>query len=148
MHFRERQAALDRDDLIFPIHYLDVGAFDTVRRNECHDPAVLDHLRKHQWVDFLKLRLLPLDTSVEIAQKLDGIASAICTAMYRADAAIVIPPAATPLLRAAGISTTNAQAAAARAIRDGLELPEMVLIPPGRFIMGYRRRRALARNRR
>lgn len=50
LRFRERQDALGRDDLIFPIHYLDVSAFATVRRDECHDPTVLDYLRTHQWV--------------------------------------------------------------------------------------------------
>ncbi len=137
MQFRERQAALGRDDLIFPIHYLDVGAFDTVRRDECHDPAVLDHLRRHQWVDFLKLRFLPLDTSGEIAQKLDGIASAICAAMYRAVATIVNPSAADPPpAMPSATPRPMPEPPPATVIRDGLELPEMELIPPGRFIMG------------
>ena len=92
VQFRQRQAALGRDDLIFPIHYLDVSPFSTVRRNEWHDLAVLDHLRTHQWVDFLNLRLLPPETSVEVAKRLGEIASAICAAMYRAESEVVIRP--------------------------------------------------------
>jgi F-box protein 11 len=41
MHFRAREAALGRDDLIFPLHYIDVDDVDESRPDEVHDPHVL-----------------------------------------------------------------------------------------------------------
>ena len=133
-HFRARQAALGRDDLVFPVHYLDVGAFETVRRHECHDPGVLDHLRTHQWVDFRRLRLLPAETDVLVAQKLDEVADAICAAMYRTDPGVpstVGVPQVTP-----AIISPVADAPSDDIPPGGTALPAMVQIPAGRFTMG------------
>ena len=83
--FREQVTMRGREDLIFPLHYNDIGEFMGGRRGECHDPAVLDFLRTLQWVDFRDLRLRSLD-SEEVALRLDKVASAICAALYRAEA--------------------------------------------------------------
>jgi formylglycine-generating enzyme required for sulfatase activity len=55
--FRERLKLLKRDDLIFPIHYVDVSDIDGSRPVECHDPKILEFLKERQWLDFLELRL-------------------------------------------------------------------------------------------
>ena len=98
--------------------------------------SVLDHLRTHQWVDFLNLRLLPLKTSTRVATRLGEVASAICAAMYR-DGGAVTPPAAAPAPAVPPVTPRRVpEPPPASVIRDGPDLPEIVQIPPGRFIMG------------
>ena len=70
-----------RSDLIVPIHYLDVNAFDTVRRAECFDPDVLTYLRTLQWIDFRPLRLR--DPTSDVHRALDQVAACILSALYR-----------------------------------------------------------------
>ncbi len=80
--FRVRMEAQRRTDLILPVHYLDVDAFDTVRRSECADPDLFVYLRSLQWVDFRGLE--PLDSgAAEVRQGLGRIATAIVEALYR-----------------------------------------------------------------
>jgi anti-anti-sigma factor len=81
--FRDRQKTLSRDDLIFPIHYLDVTAFNSSRRSECYDPRILDYLLTLQWADLRPLRLMPFDTSLEVAKGVERVAEAICAALLR-----------------------------------------------------------------
>jgi len=128
--FREQVTMRGREDLIFPLHYNDIGEFMGGRRGECHDPAVLDFLRTLQWVDFRDLRLRSLD-SEEVALRLDKVASAICAALYRAEAVAspVRPVIANPAPPVPAVPSP------ARVIRDSPS-PEMVLIPAGSFVMG------------
>lgn len=49
LQFRQREAALGRDDLIVPLHYIDVDDVDAGRRGDVFDPAVLSLLRERQW---------------------------------------------------------------------------------------------------
>ena len=44
LHFHARAQALGRDDLIFPVHYVDS---DLDRAGVCHDPEALAELRRH-----------------------------------------------------------------------------------------------------
>jgi hypothetical protein len=48
VRFRAIMERRGRSDLIVPIRYLDVNAFDKVRRAECFDPDVLTYLRTLQ----------------------------------------------------------------------------------------------------
>jgi hypothetical protein len=80
--FREIMERRGRGDLIFPLHYLDVSAFDDVRRDECFDPSVLDYLHTHQWVDFRPLELSD-PTGPEVRQCLNRLAADILKALYR-----------------------------------------------------------------
>jgi len=88
--FREHMEARGRDDLILPVHYMDVSGFATVRRGDCFDPDLLDYLRSLQWVDFRTLE--PLDSdATEVRVWLAGFARRIEEALYR-----VVPPRAAP----------------------------------------------------
>jgi len=81
-----------RDDLILPVHYMDVGAFETTRRDECADPAVYDYLRTRQWLDCRSVRLLePSDPRVR--PELEKIATAVRDTLYRK-----VPPVEVPAL--------------------------------------------------
>jgi len=88
--FRAHMEARGRDDLILPVHYIDVSAFFTVRRADCFDPEVLDYLRSLQWVDFRTLEPLDANTS-EVRIWLSQFARRIEEALWR-----VIPPPAEP----------------------------------------------------
>lgn len=137
--FREQATIQGRDDLIFPLHYNDVGDFIRGQRSDHHDPAVLDFLRTLQWVDFRDLRLRGLD-SEGVALWLDKVAGAICAALYRAEAVaspvgpVVVDPAP-PVPAALRPPPLPAVPGPGSIIRDGPG-PEMVLIPAGRFVMG------------
>jgi sulfatase modifying factor 1 len=87
--FREHMEARGRDDLILPVHYLDVRKFYAERRGECFDPAVLDYLRSLQWVDFRELEPSDADTA-EVRRWLGVFAERIEETLYRAAA----PPVA------------------------------------------------------
>jgi formylglycine-generating enzyme required for sulfatase activity len=88
--FRDHMRARGRDDLILPVHYIDVSAFSTVRRGDCCDPEVLDYLRSLQWVDFRSLEPLDANTS-EVRIWLGQLARRIEEALWR-----VTPPPAKP----------------------------------------------------
>jgi len=83
--FREREASLGRDDLVFPIHWVDTEHVDPASPADCHDKAIFDFLRSRQWSDFRPLRRRNLD-SEDAGQRLETLA--IRTALRRAD-----PPA-------------------------------------------------------
>jgi hypothetical protein len=91
VRFRAIMEWSGRSDLIVPIHYLDVDGFDTVRRGECFDPAVLTYLRSLQWVNFRPLRLRdPMKEDVQRA--LDEVATGILNALYRKSPSPRVPP--------------------------------------------------------
>ena len=147
MHFRAHEQALGRDDLIFPLHYIDVDDLDPTRPEDVRDPAVLALLRKRQMIDFRPLRLR--DPAHEIVEaKLDEFAVALRRALRRqvavAAAATGTVPAPTTPARAP--ATPAPPSPSARPLpsapspgtveRDGPDYPEMVLIPEGGFTMG------------
>ena len=81
--FRAIMERRGRNDLIVPVHYLDVDGFDTMRRGECYDAEVYRFLRTLQWTDFRPVRLLEPAT-LEVRQKLETVATGILAALYRA----------------------------------------------------------------
>ena len=83
MRFRQREIALGRNDLIFPIRYIDVEEVDPDRPGSVFDRAVWDCLRSRQQIDFRQLRLLPPESTVEVALKLEQVARAIVAALRR-----------------------------------------------------------------
>ena len=76
MQFRQKEASLGREDLIFPIQYIDVKHVDTDRKEECHDKEVFALLHTRQLVDFRSLRFRDYD-SEEVSLKVEVIARAI-----------------------------------------------------------------------
>jgi TIR domain len=76
--FRQREATvLNRNDLIFPVHYLDI-----LNTEDAYDPDVLKLLHSRQWIDFRGLRHKNVE-SEEVALKIEQIAQAICSALRR-----------------------------------------------------------------
>ena len=142
MHFRAREAALGRDDLIFPLHYIDVDDVDASRPDEVQDPAVLALLRARQMIDFRRLRLR--DPKVEaVEEKLDEFAGSLRLALRRqvaAPATVPATPTPAPPPRAAAqpvpATPRSTPATPGMVTRDGPDLPEMVLIQEGGFTMG------------
>ncbi|HVC63164.1 MAG TPA: SUMF1/EgtB/PvdO family nonheme iron enzyme [Acetobacteraceae bacterium] len=137
MHFHAREAALGRDDLIFPLHYIDVDDVDESRRQEVRDPRVLALLRARQMIDFRQLRLRdPKSETVE--EKLDAFARSLRLALRRqngAPAAVGAAPAPPPAPARPAI-IAPAATAPGTVVREGPDYPEMVLIPVGSFVMG------------
>jgi TIR domain len=74
--FRSRMSAMRRDDLIFPIHYVDV---DKTIPAESTFEEVLAALRRHQWIDFRSLQCEDLRCS-QVKQWAAGLALAIVEA--------------------------------------------------------------------
>jgi sulfatase modifying factor 1 len=102
--FRELMQARGRDDLILPVHYLDIRKFYAERRGECFDPAVLDYLRSLQWVDFRDLEPSDADTA-DVRRWLGVFAERIEEALYRVAAPPVIaPPTALPPVAVAPVA--------------------------------------------
>jgi len=81
--FRAREAALGRDDLIYPIHWLDTDHTDPNFSEDCYDKEILFFLRSRQWIDFRRLRLGSLHNR-ESHDKLAQISIAIRGALRRA----------------------------------------------------------------
>jgi len=144
MHFREREAALGRDDLIFPLHYIDVEDIDPHDPGECHDARVLTLLRSRQAIDFRALRLRD-PASEAVAVRVDEFAVSLRRALRRqngtgtgsgapAEAPPVQPAAHT--VAAAPAAASSAPSTPAATIDGGGGYPEMVLIPAGDFLMG------------
>jgi formylglycine-generating enzyme required for sulfatase activity len=147
MHFREREVALGRDDLIFPLHYVNVDPIVRERPELCHDPAVLELLSSRQWIDFRSLRTLNPE-SEPVLQMLDRFLDSLASALKRRIAppqplTPVAPPAATRI-----DTPPPAPSAAPRIVirerqfqpgdfeKEGTDFPEMVMLPPGHFLRG------------
>jgi formylglycine-generating enzyme required for sulfatase activity len=76
--FADRQARLGRDDLIFPLHYIDV---EIIRPEDCHGDLV-ELLKTHQWSDFRELRLKNPEGE-DVRRKLADLAGAVRDALRR-----------------------------------------------------------------
>ncbi len=137
-----------RDDLILPLHYVHVDAFETTRRSECCDQEIYRYLRSLQWTDFRRLRVLD-KSAYEVQACLETFATGIEDTLYRQIAApapmpstvVSAPePVPSPVVSAPVIVRHRPEPPAPLSppaiLRDGPDLPEMVLIPRGRFIMG------------
>jgi len=101
MHFREREAALGRDELILPLHYLSVDDVDPHRPSERHDPAMLELLRGRQWIDFRPLRFRD-PNGEDVALKLAALADSIRAALRRGGTTAVPPSLTTTARRLLG----------------------------------------------
>ena len=136
MHFHEREKTLGRDDLIFPLLYVGITPD---RPGACFDPKALEVLRRHQWIDFTKLRTRNPETTDEVATLLDIFSDSISAAVLRVVSAPVVQPVVQPppvpavLVPPAAPPRPKPPPAL---LTDGPGLPEMVLIPAGRFTMG------------
>ncbi len=78
--FRQIMEARGRDDLILPIHYWDVDAFDSTRASECFDPEVYRYLSTRPWVDFRRLNLrdpTSEDVQAKLAEVREGVLQAL-----------------------------------------------------------------------
>jgi formylglycine-generating enzyme required for sulfatase activity len=141
--FREREAELGRDDLIFPFVYIDLK---DIHASEVHDPAVLTLLKSRQWFDFSLSRHRPPD-SEEVAAKLAAFAASVRFALRKAAHPLKVPEA--PARTTVAPKSTEAAGPVrpdpavpplppplpGTIIRDGPG-PVMVFIPEGRFLMG------------
>ncbi|HEY1935789.1 MAG TPA: SUMF1/EgtB/PvdO family nonheme iron enzyme [Acetobacteraceae bacterium] len=94
--FRARQTALGRDDLIFPLHYIDVSDVNPDRAGEVFDRAAWECIGQQQTIDFRALRFEQPDSSVAVARLLDALAQAIRGALRREVVAALAPPGAPP----------------------------------------------------
>ena len=102
--FADRAKMLGRDDLIFPFHYVSVGGPNSLVASDCHDPRVLDVLRKPQWVDFTlrEWHASDLDNGNDADAKmlrlqLDDLATHIHGALTLAAASLAAATVAEPL---------------------------------------------------
>ena len=77
--FRRRMEDLGRDDLIFPIHYVDVDHFDPAQSVFGDDFAAL---RRPNWIDFRPLQFED-PNSPKVKQWADRLAGSILGAMRR-----------------------------------------------------------------
>ena len=100
--FAERAKTLKRDDLIFPFYYVSVGGPNNLVASDCHDPRVLDVLRKRQWVDFTlrEWHASDLDNGNDADAKalrlqLDDLATHIHDALTLVQVVVASPAAAT-----------------------------------------------------
>ena len=81
MHFAERERTLGHKNLIFPLHYVDTDRIDLRRPDACHDPKALEVLKRHQWIDFRKLRLED-PYGRDVSKLLDRFTDSIYNALY------------------------------------------------------------------
>lgn len=139
MHFRAREAALGRDDLIFPLHYIDVEDIDPHDPGECHDARVLTLLRSRQAIDFRTLRLRDA-ASEAVSISVDAFAASIRQALRRqanGSAAASSAPAPPPPVQPATAPRPPAASPQPGAVtRDGPDYPELVLVPAGDYLRG------------
>jgi formylglycine-generating enzyme required for sulfatase activity len=148
--FQTRQNLLGRDNLIFPLHYIDVRMLEPT---DCYNDKFLDVLRECQWSDFCELRLKGPE-SEDVLRKLGAVANAIRDSL-RAPAPVSAaplqepeqetpppPPKHVPLLngkpqpKSQTRRTEPPRQAEGRFIQDFDGAPKLVRIAPGRFWMG------------
>lgn len=123
MLFRHWEAARGRDDLIFPVQYVDIDEADSGRSIGCFDEEVLKFLRGRQWVDFRSLRFKPYDFE-EISLKILKIAKAIRDALRKAGT----------VTRSTTKTTELAEVQRVDAINDPAETPTAAVRFPAREV--------------
>ena len=150
--YRRRMIALGRDDLIFPVHYVDVDeiwAEDTIFGDD------LGTLRRPQWIDFRKLRYVELN-SPNVLLWAGDFANGVMQAMRRSPPARAEAPSvertragvasaagsetrvAQLASRSPGVLTPDGESALAPKdeFQEGVDFPVMVVVPAGTFTMG------------
>jgi hypothetical protein len=78
--FGKHETTLGRGDLIFPIHYIDIGDINPNNSSECFDKSIYELIHRHQLSDFRALRFKDPD-SEEISRKIESVALAIRRAL-------------------------------------------------------------------
>ncbi len=110
MRFREHEAARGRNDLIFPLHYIDTTHLDPDRAGDCHDPEALRLLRARQMFAFDNLRFRDPGRE-DVLVRISALATAIRDALRRDP----------PDPRVMGLSLTGGPEAAEQARREAAE---------------------------
>ena len=130
LHFQEREAALGRDSLIFPIHWVDTGHVTPDGPIKPFDTRVWQRLQASQRVEFDHLSLEAPDSSIRIQTELRILARKIATTLLNTGAK---PPSksAAPTQAPDPIPVPVPAPVSPR-----FEGPEMVRIPAGSFTMG------------
>jgi TIR domain len=113
-----------RNDLVFPIHYADVGDDDSGGSIECADGEVLKFLRTRQWVDFRMLRF-ERDDSREVSQEIYKMAVAIGNSLNKKGTEV----------RSTSPETISlAEAPCVEAVRAPAETPTTAVLSPPREV--------------
>ncbi len=145
MRFHALEQKRGRNDLIFPLHYVETEDFHP---EEAHDPQVLTLLRARQMFDFRRLRVVNPEGEA-VAQALDRFTDSIKGALRVGRRGAVVP-AVVPVVPAA---EPDRQIAVTRPVlpaiiirptppkhgtihRDAHDLPEMVLLDKGTYLRG------------
>ena len=163
LFFQEREAALGRNDLTFPILWVKPGPTDPSDPDQVFDAAVWERMRTTHQVDLTAWRHHMPDQTIEVLQKLAGLAESIVGGLRRngtmnsaappeALSANVMagegpPPTTSPVgVPSAATSSTPKPAWASAAGTDaygtwadltvGSAVQRLRLIHPGRFTMG------------
>ena len=130
--FREREKALGRSDLIFPLVYIKADDIDPDHKDECFDRSVFELLNKRQRIEFHDLRFYEVDR-YEVKVRIGQLADSVRAALRRPPSA---RPVAEPEPPVTPAPASPAVLTAGTVIRDDPHGPELVLIPKGSFIMG------------
>lgn len=130
LHFRNRERAMGREDLIFPLIYIPYAGLDRDRPDECADPLAFDLIGKRQHLTFADLRFRDTQSG-EVRERMHQLAMAIIEALRRHDKPTTPRPAVV-----AAPAPPRPDHAPFSVTRDLLDGPELVLIPAGRFAMG------------
>jgi hypothetical protein len=91
LEFREREGALGRDDLIFPIHYIDTDHLDPDRSDDCWSAEVYALLRTRQIANFRPLRFKDYESEA-VLTALDRVAIGIRDALRGAKPHVAAQP--------------------------------------------------------
>lgn len=143
-HALERQRG--RNDLIFPLHYVETDDFHP---EEAHDPQVLKILRARQMFDFRRLRVANPEGEA-VARALDRFTDSIKGALRVGRGGGATVPLVVPMVQAAdsGRQVAMTPLAAPAVIteptspipgtihQDAPDLPEMVLLDKGTYRLG------------
>ncbi len=148
--YRRRMIALGRDDLIFPVHYVDV---DHIRSEGTTFGDDLEALRRWQWIDF-RPHFYAEPNSPDVRRWAGDFAKGVMQAMRRSPPAKramtaversveeVVSGSEARLAPLASRSTIVLTPDEERALapkdefREGVDFPVMVVVPAGIFTMG------------
>lgn len=145
MRFHALEQQRGRNDLIFPLHYVDIDDFHP---EEAHDPQVLTVLRARQMFNFRRLRVTNYESEA-VAQALDAftdsikgalrqgrrrtVARVVASVVQAADAVrrVAVTPPTTP-----NVITGPTSPPTCTIHQDAHDLPEMVLLDQGTYLRG------------
>jgi hypothetical protein len=111
--FRDRENSLERDDLIFPIHWIDTSHIDPQVSHDCCNSEVFRFLRSRQWTDLCRFRLGTLETE-ELGATLSKLSLSVRAAL-RSPKGLTEPIRGEQSLRISNSQTASAREKLARA---------------------------------